>query len=276
MAKLTESERAALPDRAFAYIDSRGRRMLPINDEPHVRNALARFDQVRFESPAAKEKARQRLLNAAKKYGIVPVGFITGQIRHSPPPHDPTLPTGVVTLLFTDLEGSTQLVQQLGDRYAEVLRRVRRVIRSTVLAQAGRMVEVRADETFSVFEQVTSAVKTGIDMQRELALKSWPGDAPIRVRAGIHTGAISMEEGGYIGLAVHAAARICEAAHGGQVVMSSDSKEAMGDDMPADLHLRHLGRHRLAGLTDLVSLYQLEGEGLITEFPRLRSSKTRR
>src|SRR2546423_6723869 len=81
MAKLSSSERAKLPDSAFAYIDSSGRRRLPINDQAHVRNALARFERVRFEDDAARERARKRLLNAAKKYGIVPVGFITGQLR---------------------------------------------------------------------------------------------------------------------------------------------------------------------------------------------------
>src|SRR2546423_15148782 len=81
MAKLSSSERAKLPDSAFAYIDSSGRRRLPINDEAHVRNALSRFERVKFEDDAARERARKRLLNAAKKYGIVPVGFITGQLR---------------------------------------------------------------------------------------------------------------------------------------------------------------------------------------------------
>ena len=81
MARLSASERAKLPDSAFAYVDSRGKRMLPIHDEPHVRNALARFEQVKFENDGARERARKRLLNAAKKYSIVPVGFVTGQLR---------------------------------------------------------------------------------------------------------------------------------------------------------------------------------------------------
>src|SRR6266536_3615563 len=81
MARLSASERASLPDSAFAYIDSRGRRRLPIHDEPHVRNALARFERVAFEDDAARERARKRLLNAAKKYGIVPIGFSDGQLR---------------------------------------------------------------------------------------------------------------------------------------------------------------------------------------------------
>ena len=81
MSRLAASKRARLPGSAFAYVDSRGRRRLPIHDEAHLRNALARFNQVGFEDEAARERARTRLLNAAKKYGIVPVGFITGQLR---------------------------------------------------------------------------------------------------------------------------------------------------------------------------------------------------
>src|SRR5437667_980047 len=81
MPRLKTSKRSRLPDRAFAYIDSRGRRRLPVHDKAHVRNALARFSQVAFEDEAARERARTRLLNAAKKYGIVPVGFITGQLQ---------------------------------------------------------------------------------------------------------------------------------------------------------------------------------------------------
>src|SRR5689334_13426028 len=82
MSRLDATRRARLPDSAFAYIDSRGRRRLPIHDEAHVRNALARFNQVAFENDAARERARKRLLNAAKKYRIVPVGFITGQLQY--------------------------------------------------------------------------------------------------------------------------------------------------------------------------------------------------
>lgn len=103
MAKLTKKERAGLPDRAFAYVDSQGHRRVPIHDEAHVRNALARFDRVAFEDDAAEERARRRLLNAAKKYRIVPVGFVTGQVRklRSRSSGVEGLPTGSVTFLET-------------------------------------------------------------------------------------------------------------------------------------------------------------------------------
>src|SRR5438445_3808909 len=135
MPRLKTSKRSRLPDRAFAYIDSRGRRRLPVHDKAHVRNALARFNQVAFEDDAARERARRRLLNAAKKYGIVPVGFITGQLRSERSDRSPdfsTLPTGVVTFLLTDIEGSTLLLARLGEGYAPLLNDVRGVIRNAV------------------------------------------------------------------------------------------------------------------------------------------------
>src|SRR6266487_4761083 len=121
MARLKTSERALLPDSAFAYVDSRGRRKLPIHDEAHVRNALARFERVSFEDDAARARARKRLLNAAKKYGILPVGFIDGQFQSerrqgaTGSADAASLPRGTVTFLFTDIEDSTGLLTKLGD-----------------------------------------------------------------------------------------------------------------------------------------------------------------
>src|SRR5688572_4714712 len=121
MARLGAKERAQLPDSAFAYIDSRGRRALPIHDAAHVRNALARFGQVAFEDEAARDRARSRLLRAAKRHGIMPIGFISAQLQPQR-----RLPKGQVTFLLADIEGSTELLRRLGDGYAPVLADVRR------------------------------------------------------------------------------------------------------------------------------------------------------
>src|SRR3954462_7957589 len=116
MATLTAKQRAALPDRAFAYVDAQGNRRLPIHDAAHVRNALARFDQVAFEDDAARDRARIRLLRAAKKHGIMPIGFGSAQLEPQR-----KLPTGHVTFLLSDIERSTELLGRLEDRYARLL-----------------------------------------------------------------------------------------------------------------------------------------------------------
>src|SRR6476619_6470369 len=125
MVRLESAARARLPDSAFAYIDSQGRRRLPINDAAHVRNALARFNQVVFEDEAARDKARTRLLRAATKYGVVPIGFISAQLQPQR-----KLPKGQVTFLLTDIEGSTELLAGLEDRHAPLLADVRRLMRA--------------------------------------------------------------------------------------------------------------------------------------------------
>ena len=171
MPRLDPKERANLPDRAFAYIDSTGRRRLPIHDASHVRNALTRFGQVSFEDDAAREQARMRLLNAAKKFKIVPVGFIAGQLqrRARAEPRSPVeLPSGFVTMLMTDIEGSTALVQHAGAALRELIDTVWSILRKGVLAGGGHEVEARADEFFAVFESPRAAIDAAIALQLEL------------------------------------------------------------------------------------------------------------
>ena len=278
MARLESAERAKLPDSAFAYVDSRGHRRLPINDAAHVRNALARFNQVAFEDERARERGRTRLLNAAKKYGIVPVGFITGQLhserelgvlRAQAPVQ---LPSGFVTMLLTDIEGSTTLVQRLGDRYGELLDGVRAILRDTALACEGYVVETRADEFFAVFERPASALDTALSVQRVLRGTTWVDDLEVRVRVGIHSGYPTRAESNYIGMAVHTAARICGAAHGGQILVSGDTRTATRGSRPDGVRFRSLGQFRLRGLPDEVALFQVAAKGLMTRFPPPRIS----
>jgi class 3 adenylate cyclase len=279
MARLESASRANLPDSAFAYIDSRGRRRLPINDAAHVRNALARFNQVVFEDEHARERGRTRLLKAAKRYGIVPVGFITGQLHSERElgrlhPQEPvTLPSGFVTMVLTDIEGSTTLVQRLGDRYGDLLDGVRAVLKDTALACEGHVVETRADEFFAVFERPASALDTAVSVQRVLRTTAWVDDLEVRVRVGIHSGYPTTRSGNYIGMAVHTAARICGAAHGGQILVSGDTRTATRGSRPDGLRFRSLGQFRLRGLPDDVALFQVAAKGLMTHFPPLRISK---
>jgi class 3 adenylate cyclase len=274
MARLSTRERAKLPDRAFAYIDSDGRRRLPIHDEAHVRNALGRFERVRFEDDAARERARRRLLNAAKKYGIVPVGFITGQLRSERTARSPdfsTFPTGAVTFLMTDIEGSTKLLQDLGEDYPGVLRDVRTVVRNAVRRCGGHKVDATGDEILAVFERAAPALEAAIDLQRATIARTWPGDRDVRVRAGIHSGRPTLTDSGYVGLSVHTVARVCTIGHGGQIIVTGKSKSAAEGSVPAGTKFRSLGRHKLAGLPHPETLYQVHAKDLATRFPPLRT-----
>jgi class 3 adenylate cyclase len=385
MSQLNSKKRAQLPKSAFAYVDSKGRRRLPINDEPHVRNALARFNQVAFEDDAARERARKRLLEAAKKYGIVPIGFMTGQMRSQMSEaaagrlvielgqvgtpaelerrlraalRDPslvvlhwsdssgtyldgagrpaalpadregrgvtllerqgrpmtalvhdravldnpdlvktvtaaarlavenerlrgqveaqvsearTLPTGYVTFLSTDIEGSTDLLQRLGDRYAALLAEVRAIIRSIVHQTGGREVDARADEFFAVFDRAPAALEAALAIGRALWGRAWPDRVDVKVRAGIHSGRPTLTDSGYVGLAVHAVARICAAAHGGQILLSAAARDAVGRSRPTGLRFRGLGSHRFRGLREPLAVFQVEAADLPARFPPLRT-----
>jgi class 3 adenylate cyclase len=400
MSRLSASKRARLPASAFAYVDSHGRKRLPVHDRAHVKNALARFNQVVFETEVARERTRMRLLNAAKKYGIVPVGFITGQLEHEqkhaaagrlvielgrvgapgefeqrlrsvlrdptlnvlhwsdasgayldgsgkpvplPDEHDPrvvtylerggrpmtalvhdprvlddpalsdtvlaavrfavereraygqvaatatdasALPTGFVTLMMTDIEASTALLHRLGDRYGDLLNEVRAILRAAVSSAGGREIDARADELFAVFERATDAVKAAAAIQRALGRRGSPDRVDVRLRIGIHSGRPTLTDVGYIGLAVHTAARVCAAAHGGQIVVSEDTRTAIGKTAAPGIRFRSLGRHRLQGLPHAEALFQVQAAGVALRFPpartqrrgapRLRASATRR
>ncbi len=276
MPTLSSKQRARLPNSAFAYVDARGQRRLPINDESHVRNALARFNQVAFEDGAARERARKRLLNAAKKYGILPIGFITSQLQSERKQATVApLPKGFVTLLMTDIENSTALLHRLGDRYRHLLKNVRVILRTAVLRAGGREIDVRADEFFAAFKGAGRAVEAAVAIQRALDEQTWPDDQKVRVRAGIHSGRPTLTEFGYIGLTVNTVARVCSAAHGGQIVISRDTKAAIGVSAPKSIRFRSLGRHRLPGLTNAVALFQVEADRLLASFPPPRTGATR-
>lgn len=278
MAKLDSTKRADLPDSAFAYVDSKGKRRLPINDEAHVRNALARFEQVAFEDERARERARKKLLTAAKKYGIVPVGFITGQLQSErqrgelQAKRPVALPTGFVTMMMTDIEGSTALVHTLGDGYRELIDAVRSILRDTATRGGGVVVETRADEFFAVFSQPGAALDAAVAIQRDLRTRSWTEGLVVRVRIGIHSGEPTVNDSNYIGLDVHAAARICASAHGGQIVVSSATRQAAVRATEELIRYRSLGAHRLRGIPEPMTLFQVGAKGLAAKFPPVRKA----
>ena len=385
MSQLSSKKRARLPKRAFAYVDSKGRRRLPIHDEAHVRNALARFNQVAFEDEAARERTRKRLLEAARKYGIVPIGFMTGQLqsqkdaamagrlvielgrvgtpgeferrlrsalgdptlsvlhwsdsaatyldgagRPAALPGDAegravtllerqgrpmtalvhdrailgrpdlvktvtaavrlavenerlrgqidaqtsearTLPVGNVTFVLTDIEGSTGLLDRLGDRYAALLAEVRAIIRSTVHRSGGREVDARADEFFAVFERASAALEAALAIERTVRGRAWPDGVEVRLRTGVHSGRPTLTDTGYVGLAVHTVARMCAAAHGGQILLSGPTRQAVGRSRPTGIRFRSLGPHRFRGLREPQAVFQVQAAGMTDRFPPLRT-----
>jgi len=278
VAKLDSTKRADLPDSAFAYVDSKGKRRLPINDAAHVRNALARFEQVSFEDEPARERARKKLLSAARKHGIVPVGFITGQFqseraRGVKQAREPVqLPTGFVTMMMTDIEESTALVHRLGDDYGELIDSIRSILRESAVGGGGIVVETRADEFFAVFTVPGAALDAAIAIQRDLRARSWADGLTVRVRIGIHSGEPTVTDANYIGMDVHAAARICAAAHGGQIVVSSATRQAALRTTQTTIRYRSLGAHRLRGIPDPMTLFQVGAKGLAAKFPPPRKS----
>ena len=266
MPPLRANERAQLPESAFAYIDSSGKRRLPINDAVHVRNALARFNQVAFEDDAARDRARNRLLRAAKKHGIMPIGFISAQLEPQL-----RLPKGHVTFLLTYLEGSTRCRAPRGS-YAPLLADVRRLVRAAVRSASGHEVSARGDDVFAVFERAPAALEGALAIQRAMRAVAWPGDNDVRLRIGMHRGRPSLTDTGYVGLSVHAAARICFAAHGGQIVMSSSVRNAVIDLLADGVGLREIGAWRFRGLPEPVDLFQVEAADLLSDFPPPRSA----
>ena len=264
MATLTAKQRAQLPDRAFAYVDSEGKRRLPIHDAAHVRNALARFNQVAFEDDAARDRARNRLLNAAKKHGIMPIGFINAQLEPQR-----KLPSGQVTFLLADIEGSTDLLQRLGDDYATLLAGVRKVVRAAVRSARGHQVSARGDDVFAVFEDAGAALEASLDIQRRMQAHEWPAKAECRLRIGLHRGRPKLTDTGYVGISVHAAARICFSGHGGQIVMSA----AVASALPGEVELKSLGAWRFRGLPEPIEMFQVVAPDLPKDFPPLRSAE---
>jgi predicted ATPase/class 3 adenylate cyclase len=177
------------------------------------------------------------------------------------------LPTGAVTLLFTDIEGSTRLLRSLGDDYGAVLGAHRAILRAAVRRHGGVEFGTEGDACFVAFPAAGAALAAAAEAQRDLAAADWPGGAGPRVRMGVHTGSPVVVDDDYVGMDVHRAARICAAAHGGQVLVSEATRGAAGVG-PA---LRDLGHHRLKDLDRPERLYQLVAAGLAEVFPAPRS-----
>jgi class 3 adenylate cyclase len=179
-------------------------------------------------------------------------------------------PTGTVTFLFTDIEGSTKLLQQLGAEYGTVMADHRRLLREAFGAAGGREVDTQGDAFFFSFPRAKDGVEAAVAGQHAIAQHTWPGGAQVKVRMGLHTGEPAVGDEGYIGMDVVRAARICEAAHGGQVLISETTRALVGTDLPEGVSVRDLGEQKLKDVR-AEHLYQLDFGGSPQYFPMPRT-----
>ena len=185
------------------------------------------------------------------------------------------LPTGTVTFLFTDIEGSTRLLEELGDRYRAVQEDHFRLMRSAIAEGGGLEVRTEGDAFFVVFPTAAGAARAAAAAQRAFAAHRFPHGEPLRVRMGLHTGEGILGGDDYLGIDVNRAARIAAAGHGGQVLLSEATRALAEASLPAGVSLRDLGRHRLKDLARPEHLYQLVIEGLPANFPPLKTLDAR-
>ncbi len=178
------------------------------------------------------------------------------------------LPNGTVTLLFTDVEGSTQLLRRLGEQYGAALDDQRQILRAAVAEHGGTEIDSRGDELFAAFPRAHLGLAAAVAGQRALAEHTWPEGETLKVRMGLHTGEPGLRDDGYLGLDVHRAARISGAAHGGQVLMSQVTRELAGEDGDEFVDL---GEQTLKDLPGTERLFQAVVPGLAREFPPLRT-----
>jgi class 3 adenylate cyclase len=179
----------------------------------------------------------------------------------------PALPSGTVTFVFTDIEGSTALLKQLGDRYRELVATHRKIVRKTFGAANGIEIDMQGDAFFFAFPRARDAVGAAVEVQRAHAATVWPDDSVVRVRMGLHTGEPAVDDEGYLGLDVVRAARICTVARGGQVLLSESTRALLGSTLPDDVSVFPLGERHLKSIDEPERVYELSIEGVDMDEP---------
>jgi class 3 adenylate cyclase/streptogramin lyase len=182
------------------------------------------------------------------------------------------LPTGTVTFLFTDIEGSTRLLRENRATYDQILADHGRILRAAFEKHEGREIDTQGDSFFAAFRTARDAVEAAIAAQRALTAHAWPAGGEPKVRMGMHTGEPVVSGERYVGLAVHRAARVCAAAHGGQVLLSSTTGDLVAEELPPHARLSDLGDHRLKDFDRPERVFQLVVDGLPADFPPPRTS----
>jgi predicted ATPase/serine/threonine protein kinase/DNA-binding CsgD family transcriptional regulator len=240
--------------------------------EQVVLKALAKDLELRFASVQVFAMALEEASRGETpgRTGFVPS---SGQSDEDEPMRSSLLdlPRGTVTLLFTDIEGSTHLLEQLRDRYAPVLAECRHLLRAAFQRWSGHEIDTQGDAFFVAFARASDAVAASVDAQRLLASHSWPEGVVVRIRMGLHTGEPLLTPEGYVGLDVHRAARIMSAGHGGQVLLSQATCNLVEQDLADDVSLRDMGEHRLKDLGRPKRLFQMVISDLTADFPPLKT-----
>ncbi len=243
--------------------------------ESIVLKALAKDPQQRFATVQDFAQALEESYHAESTERTLFVPSSEQRVKSGQSRSDKrSLPSGTVTLLFTDIEGSTRLLQRLGDNYANILAECRQLLRATFQEWNGREVDTQGDAFFIAFARATDAVLAAVDAQRALSAHPWPEGISVRVRMGLHTGEPTLTHEGYVGLDVHRTARIMSAGHGGQVLLSHSTANLVEQDLPDDVTLRDLGEHHLKDLARPKHLFQLVISGLPADFPPLKTLDT--
>jgi class 3 adenylate cyclase len=169
----------------------------------------------------------------------------------------PDLPAGTVTFLFTDIEHSTELLKRLGDGYGDVLATHRRIVRETFTSRDGIEIDTQGDAFFFVFPRARDAIEAAVDAQRAHAAATWPDQAAVRVRMGLHTGEPAVHEEGYVGLDVVRAARICTVGRGGQILLSETTRALVGSGLPDGVSVFPVGQRHLRGIDEPERVFEV-------------------
>jgi predicted ATPase/class 3 adenylate cyclase len=181
------------------------------------------------------------------------------------------LPTGTVTFLFTDVEGSSRLLAEAGNKYDYLLAQYRQLLIEAVRAHDGHVVEGQGDAFFATFSTASAALEAAIEAQEAIQEHKWPADLTVRVRIGLHSGEVKLAGERYVGMEVHRAARLGDAGHGGQILVSDATRFLLGDSLPEGVGLLDLGQHRLRDLPRVERIHQVTAAGLLADFPPLRT-----
>jgi class 3 adenylate cyclase len=261
---------------ARAYLDGRGRLVEPAASEGRAIRLVERdgsplaaidHDAVLSDEPELLKSVAAALALSVDRTRLETM--VSAQIADSR-----DLPSGRVTLLYSDIEGSTGLLDRLGPRYADLLAEQRRILRGITLEHGGREFDSRADEFFAAFPAGSSPAAAAVAIQRRLRDHAWPDGAAVRVRLGLHTGEPEIGDEGYVGMDIHHAVRLASAGHGGQILVSASARDAMAAEFQGELSLRSIGEFELRGIPGSHEILQLLVPDLPADFPPLRAART--